>query len=234
MCESATADAKEVLAHKSQLDRIQFQKAMDKDNSSAGPSTSSNSAGSDDGDWLDVEQDEETVTVVSLLDAQTFSSLSEMLAHCKQHHGFDLVATVRRLQLDFHGAVKLVNFIRERVRQAQPLPVEISAADFEDEAYLRPVLDNDALIFSLDEILEAEEDSGADATQELANARNRELEAELESLRSQFANYRLTVQETLDRRWGDDTQPAPSSVPPVEKDSSAYYFESYAAHGAVD
>lgn len=209
---------------------------MSKSIPSASVSGSSNSTGSGDGDWLDVEPDEETVTVVSLLDSETFPSLELMLAHCRQNHGFDLVATVRRLKLDFHGAVKLVNFIRRRVQDGQSLPAEISPADFEDDAYLKPILDNDAVVFSLDEVLEAAGETGDSAAEQAAMARNKELEAELESVRSQFANYRLAVQETLDRRWGDDAQPessAGASAAPDKKDNSDYYFESYAFNGAT-
>lgn len=196
---------------------------------------------SDDGEWLDVEPDEEAVTVVSLFDSQTFATLDEMLGHCKQHHGFDLRASLLRLQLDFLGAVKLVNFIRHRVRQGQPLPDTISLSDIQDDAYLKPVLENDAVLFSLDDILDeaAVDDGAADGTGEQTTAsrlRNSQLEAELESIRDSFANYRLAVQQTLDRRWGDDdddtnSRPAASSSTAPAKDSSDYYFESYAYNG---
>ena len=196
---------------------------------------------SDDGEWLDVEPDEESVTVVSLFDSQTFASLDEMLGHCKLHHGFDLRAVLHRLQLDFLGAVKLVNFIRHRVQQGQALPDNISLGDFQDDTYLKPVLENDAVIFSLDEILDqAAVDVGAvDGTGEQTTAlrlRNTQLEEELESIRDSFANYRLTVQQTLDRRWGDDdddteSRPTSTSVTSPAKDNSDYYFESYAYNG---
>ncbi|CAM1509247.1 Fc.00g029860.m01.CDS01 [Cosmosporella sp. VM-42] len=188
---------------------------------------------SDEGEWLDVEADEEVITITSLLDSQTFPTVVSMLDHCKQQHSFDFAAVLGRLGLDFHGAVKLVNYIRDRVQQSQPLPTEISSKDFEDERFLQPVLENDALIFSLDDILEAEQPSLVDSKPkdtvgENSSARHRELEEELETVRTQFANYRLAVQETLDRRWGDDAEPT-STTP--KKDSSESYFESYAAIG---
>ena len=163
------------------------------------------SDGSDEGEWLDVEADEEPITIVSLLDSQTFPTVAAMLDHCKQQHSFDFATVLNRLGLDFHGAVKLVNYIRDRVKQLQPLPAEISPKDFEDERYLQPVLENDALIFSLDDILEAEQPSLADSQSkgtagENLSAHNKELEEELERVQTQFANYRLAVQETLDRR----------------------------------
>jgi predicted RNA methylase len=193
------------------------------------------SDGSEDGDWLDVEPDEESVSVVSLFDSQVFPTLAAMLSHCREKYGFDLAATAKRLQLDFHGAVKLVNYVRSQVKEKQTLPKEISRSDFEDDRYLQPVLENDALLFTLDEILEDEEAVAAatgagEAPSTELSSRNRELEAELEALRGQFANYRLAVEQTLDRRWGvDDEEPAePSTAPAPKKDN--YYFESYAEH----
>jgi len=196
-------------------------------------SNASDSSG--ESDWLDVEPDEEPSTVVSLLDSETFSNPSDMLAHCKEKYGFDFLATVRRLQLDFYGAIKLVNFVRQRGQQSQPLPDQISLKDIEDEEYLKPVLENDALLFTLDEVLEADQEAGeddsalVDASAKELLARNKALEAELEALRDQYSNYRLAVEETLDRRWGDDAAPGPSNAAP-KKSNSDYYFESYAYH----
>ncbi|KAL7794613.1 S-adenosyl-L-methionine-dependent methyltransferase [Trichoderma ceciliae] len=191
---------------------------------------------SDDGEWLDVEPDEETITIVSLLDSQKFSSWNEMLNHCKQSYDFDLIATIKRLQLDFHGAVKLVNFIRSRVRDQQSLPRNLTLADFEDDCYFKPVLENDAFIISLDEILESGLVGVDITTGQLDNSRGellaqkQALEAELESVRTQFSNYRLAVQETLDRRWGDDLEQIPPKAAADGEDRGNYYFESYASN----
>jgi protein arginine N-methyltransferase 3 len=192
------------------------------------------SEGSDEGEWLDVELDEESVAITSFFDSQTFPTVSAMLENSKKHHGFDFAACLKRLDLDFHGAVKLVNYVRERVKQGSSLPEEISFGDFDHDRYLQPVLENDALIFSLDDVLENIENAGAVAENKDVQAdtlvvQNKELEDELEKVRSQFANYRLAVEQTLDNRWGDDTEPAPTQ----KKDDSAYYFESYAAHGTI-
>lgn len=201
--------------------------------SDSGSSASESVSG--DSDWQDVEPDEESSTVISLFDSQTFSSPSEMLAHCKEKHGFDFLATVRRLQLDFYGAIKLVNFVRQRTQQSQALPESISKEDLSDDALLKPVLENDALLFTLDEVLEADEagaeDAGDASTKDLLS-RNKALEEELETLRNQYENYRLTVEQTLDKRWAEDTPKAGSSKAEKE-DESAYYFESYAYHGTL-
>jgi protein arginine N-methyltransferase 3 len=197
-------------------------------------SVSSESEVSGEGDWQDLESDNESITIVSLFDAKTFTSTNDMLEHCKEQHDFDLIALIKRLQLDFHGSIKLVNFIRSNVKAGQAVVAkDISAEDFVDEKYLKPVLENDALLFSLDEILEEQEglDSGAaQVSGEALAAKNKELEDELEALRSQFANYRLAVEQTLDKRWGDESEPGPSRAA-EKKDNSNYYFESYAEHG---
>ncbi|KAF5002285.1 hypothetical protein FGRMN_502 [Fusarium graminum] len=179
---------------------------------------------SDEGEWLDLESDEESVPITSFFTTQTFPTVAAMLEDSNKNHGFNFANYVQTLQLDFHGAVKLVNFVRDHVKNGSSLPEKIVAKDLEDEKYLRPVLENDALIFSLDDILETINDQ-TDGSKNL-EARNRDLEEELEKLRDQFANYRLTVQQTLDKKWGDDSETAPTE----KKDDSAYYFESYAAH----
>jgi protein arginine N-methyltransferase 3 len=200
-------------------------------------SASSGSDTSEESNWLDVEPDEEKVEIVSLFDAQTFTTLPAMLEHCRKQYGFDLIQNIHRLQLDFLGAIKLVNFIRLQLKSNIALPTEISLGDIEDDCYLKPVLENDAVIYSLDEVLESTNDasstepSGAvDESSSELHKHNKSLEAELNSIRESFANYRLAVEQTLDRRWGDDTIPI-ASASGKEKDSSGYYFESYAAHG---
>ena len=197
-------------------------------------STTSESSHTDEADWLDVEPDEEVVTYISLFGPESFPNLNSMLAHCSEKHAFDLVANLKRMNLEFHDAIKLVNFVRAQVLDQQPLPQPITASDFADDKYLKPVLENDAVLFSLDDILEENENNtiaetvSGDSCDSLL-AQKRRLEAELAAVKDQFANYRLAVEKTLDKRWGDDQEPSPSSC--IKKDSSNYYFESYAMNG---
>ena len=50
----------------------------------------------DDG-WEDAEPDQESLEFVSLVDDEVFGSIEEMLRHCKQERGFDLVEIATRL-----------------------------------------------------------------------------------------------------------------------------------------
>ena len=40
--------------------------------------------------WEDVEQDEESITVVSLFDEKTFPDATGMLTYCRDSYGFDI------------------------------------------------------------------------------------------------------------------------------------------------
>jgi protein arginine N-methyltransferase 3 len=80
------------------------------------PRSDSESVSSSDNeeDWLNKpceedEDDQEQVSVVSLLDEKVFPDAPAMLAYCKDKFGFDFLAVRDRLGLDFLGCVRLIN-----------------------------------------------------------------------------------------------------------------------------
>ena len=95
----------------------------------------------------------------------------------------------------------------------------ITAADIADDRYLKPVLDDDAVIlglFDLPEVVAADSPAAAGATAGTGGIGegkadvegllrgNAELRDELARVTAQFENYRAAVQRTLDQRWGVD------------------------------
>lgn len=210
------------------------------------PSESSDSDSRDEEGWSDAEEDEEETTeVISLLDDRVFPDVLSMLTHCKEKHGFDFLGIRQRLQLDFHGCVKLVNFIRQRVHEGLPVTEDISWSDIDQEQYLKPVLDDDAVIlglFDLPELKPAEVQGTGGNNAALVDdllKRNTELQEELARVKAQFDSYRVAVQQTLDERWGDVDQAEAESAAAAAKagkgkgaekkeDESQYYWESYA------
>lgn len=168
------------------------------------------------------------------------------------------------VELDFFGCMKLINYIRTETKGRQSMPEFQSKDAFEDDKYLQPALEDDALLFSVDELLEICQ-SGASQTSEgkqaesgkgkqyTESARVAELEEQLQRLQSQFADYRATVEKTLDERWSDkDTSNtiredfsasalgsrAPLSAPEKKKqaelrDDDTHYFDSYAYSGTT-
>lgn len=70
---------------------------------------------------------------------------------------------------------------------------------------MRPVLEDDALLYSLDDISEdgppeSREEEGTTTPDSSAGKRIRELEEELERVREQFAEYRMVVKRCLDNQ----------------------------------
>ncbi|KAI0973175.1 S-adenosyl-L-methionine-dependent methyltransferase [Xylaria arbuscula] len=211
------------------------------------PSDSESDNSKDEEGWNDVEEDEEeTPEVISLLDDRVFPDVISMLAHCKDKHNFDFLAVRQKLQLDFHGCVKLVNFIRQRVHEGLPVSENISLADIDDDAYLKPVLDDDAVIIGLFDLPELTAPGDTLSAQGGDNAalvndllrRNTELQEQLATALLQHENYRAAVSKTLDERWGEtEADKANESAGKgkgkdgadgEKEDDSKYYWESYA------
>ena len=108
--------------------------------------------------WEDAEpDDEEPVHIKCLFCSSTFLAANEMLDHCTMGHGFDFLAVRTQHRLDFYSTIKFVNYLR-----ANGIPNMTKAAMepglWADEKYLQPVLDNDALLFSLDELIDFPEE----------------------------------------------------------------------------
>ncbi len=204
------------------------------------------SSGSSEGDildlkgdegWEDAEPEEEETQFISLLDDEVFMDIFSMLKHCKDKHDFDFLELRQKLGLDFYGNVKLVNYIRSRVHNGQKISATISKEDFEDEKYLKPILEDDALLFSLDDLPVVMEDvDGANSDRvkgvpgesgELV-ARVSELEEDLRRIQLQFDNYRATVSETLDERWNSKSTEAEHEN---KRDDDSHYFSSYSYNG---
>merc|ERR1719487_989318 len=122
---------------------------------------------SDEEDFGDWEEDEQC-DVQGLLSKQSYASVSDLLQSEKTKFNFDLPQIINDMGgLDEIGMIMLVNFIRKRVSNATvdasfvaDLTSSIlSTAFLSSEEYMKPVLDNDPLLFLLGEtLLRFEED----------------------------------------------------------------------------
>lgn len=135
------------------------------------------------------------------------------------------------VDLDFLGSIKLVNYIRTVVQSGHTSP-DVSSVDlFSDDKYLQPVLEDDALLFSLDDLEQSDAIDATPETQQTPEARIADLESQLSSLQAQFTDFRLQVDQTLERRWAETNSEAPiaessnaaTKQPGFDKD----YFQSY-------
>ena len=152
--------------------------------------------------------------------------------------------------------------VRQRVHEGLPVTGDaITAADIADDRYLKPVLDDDAVILGLFDLPDVGGASGSannavageggegKADVEGLVRRNAELREELARVSAQFENYRAAVQRTLDQRWGvsegfdDEDRTAdvagvvrretgkPKGKDANPNDESKYYWESYSGVG---
>lgn len=144
-----------------------------------------------------------------------------------------------------------MNYIRSEVEAGRPL-VELPSKDtFEDEKYLQPVLEDDALLLSIDDILESgNQPTGVEATKTSQDnsrallADISRLHEELQQLQSQFMSYRLAVKGVLDERLEAQTAAIESPSSAIEHEPKASskdehehnensYFNSYSFTGML-
>lgn len=121
--------------------------------------------------------------------------------------------------------IKLVNYVRSEVKAGNGKPDVASRSLFEDDRYLKPVLEDDALLFSLDDIFE---DEPADSNG-VAEGNVEDLRQQLALLSSQFQAYREEVQRTLLDDL-DAAKPSQSANPPAKTKMGTIdegYFDSY-------
>ncbi|GAA5977764.1 hypothetical protein JCM10908_005085 [Rhodotorula pacifica] len=111
------------------------------------PSTGSESEDRDeDQTWDDFTDDgDDNQPATSLFDEKVFPNAQQALQHDKEVHGVDLplLATT----LDFFERIRLINWIR----QTRPDPASLrrldrNAAFLQDDAFLKPVIEDDALL----------------------------------------------------------------------------------------
>lgn len=121
-------------------------------------------------DWQAEDGEEDETFVLSLFCSTKLPSIAELIEHDKTNFKFDLTVFVKDFCTDDFSYIKLVNFIRFLVQREQQLE-ERSISEIVDlveeeltkgeflvgETYLKPVFENDPLLFLFDEIFEFEE-----------------------------------------------------------------------------
>ena len=136
--------------------------------------------------------------------------------------------------LDFLDTIKLVNYVRSEVKAGNKTPDVSSKSKFADDAYLKPVLEDDALLYSLDDIAEAQDEDAAPGSE--AERRVLELQEDLERLQTQFSEYRLAVQKSMEDQLSKEDEKldpavAKASAADRAQEIDADYFDSYAYNG---
>lgn len=131
----------------------------------------------------------------------------------------------------------MVNYVRSEVKAGNKTPDVSLKSTFADDTYLKPVLEDDALLYSLDDILEEQADAAPGGE---AERRVLELQEDLERLQTQFSEYRLAVQKSMEDQLSQEDEKlesAPSAKGPSAKtkdrlqEAETDYFTSYSYNG---
>ncbi|KAL8648449.1 MAG: hypothetical protein Q9226_005987 [Calogaya cf. arnoldii] len=198
----------------------------------------------DDGDeWKDIEPEDFSTSFVSFGGNTRFSDLKDFLQDAKKNHGVDLLALTIRHGLETYGMIKLINYVREQVSQG-PFRPDVSPETFlEGDRYMKPFMDDDALLYSIDDILDVANQTAPSSAKDSSNGRMsdedvQELIKQNHQLREQVKYYRNAYQEAylenldLKERKGPEpkehsTDHACNGKQPKRKDHDTHYFSSY-------
>lgn len=143
--------------------------------------------------------------------------------------------------------MKLVNYVRCEVRNGNKSPNVSSKSAFNDDLYLQPVLEDDALLYSLEDVtgeIEASKDpltNGDKMNDHHCSATERvvELENELKWTRAALAQYEEMASRVVEKQLNNDTGSPESSradsmsyiKASAPKDDDSHYFDSYSYNG---
>jgi type I protein arginine methyltransferase len=158
------------------------------------------------------------------------------------------------IDLEFFSVIKFINYIRSEVSKGNLKPDVSSSTLFQAHKYLEPVLEDDALLYSIGDFLDiidgsaflefpAVLDGGESPNQpaekgkakeapEAAVTRVSELEMQLRRIQAEFSAYKQQVAETLDKRWheAEPVAAVAGTSPSAKADDKGYekgYFDSY-------
>lgn len=158
--------------------------------------------------WSDAE--DEQYEFFALHDGQCFDSMELMLQHEATQHQFDLHGIRKSMKLDLYESIKLVNYVRNTKATESEVRAAMSSIR-SDDALLKPVLENDALLFHLvedDDVVSDEKGNEAG-----------EWKARFEALQAQYALLQQTMAKSIEERSVDK--------PEEKADNDTYYFDSY-------
>lgn len=104
--------------------------------------------------WEDMEDDSEQLSIKDFFSDQIFPTALAMLDHCKSAHSFDFLGICKQHNLDFYSTMRLANYVRTEAQSGNSKPDVSDSKLWADDKYLQPALEDDPLLFCLDDIVE--------------------------------------------------------------------------------
>ncbi|KAK0946440.1 hypothetical protein LTR29_002202 [Friedmanniomyces endolithicus] len=105
--------------------------------------------------WEDVEEEVEVASIKCLICDERLDGARKLVVHCMKSHNLDLDRIRKEHQLNFIATIQLVNYIRSGVRSNDTITTDhlVNNPDaFRQDRFMQPVLEDDALLYSIDEL----------------------------------------------------------------------------------
>jgi len=190
------------------------------------------SSSDSESEWSDVNEEdlEDNIKAQCLFCTTDFDGLSTCFEHIKKEHNVDIQKLIQKLNLDFYGYVKFVNFVRAEKPDPKDVCKFVSANSFDQDQYLQPVIEDDIILqFDVDTLFENNDtvctSNGIDFEEKLAASEKRAQLAE-ESLERTILDLERCRKELKKQLLGAAEQ----SVAHYNETNEGY-FTSYAHHG---
>lgn len=181
---------------------------------------------SSDEEWDDEETEGWLEDVTCLFCPLKFKIIEEALPHCKEQHHFDVAFLKSKHRMDCHCFIKMINYIRTH----GSAPNDVMSApeqSWQDEMYLRPVLQDDPwIMFDFEEFLgELADDSlptsGDKAQNEIALLRAQL--SEKDEMLSSLQERLMGMSNLIQRITSEESVPDKTAL----ERNECSYFESY-------
>ena len=183
-------------------------------------------------DWDTIEE----LEIICPFCDQLLMGVHSAFEHSKLDHDFDFMGLIMQLKLDEYGWIRLVNFTRKSIKENPSFSMELLLKDLSwtiGETWLAPFLENDPLLYALDELdlnleEEVQKSVGMEEDLSLALERARIAEKKLEGISQAFKTYQEMVASTFLKQDKDSFKEDVQVSDQEEKDG---YFSSY---GEID
>ncbi|KAL8775538.1 MAG: hypothetical protein Q9209_000034, partial [Squamulea sp. 1 TL-2023] len=154
----------------------------------------------DEDEWKDLEPEDFGTSFVSFGSNARFTNIEDFLQDAKDNYDIDLLGLKERHELETYGMIKLINYVREQVSQGLFRPDASSETFLEGDRYMKPFMDDDALLYSIDEIFDVAKRQDPSSVNELTKERMsdgdiQDLLKQNSQLREQVKYYRNAYQE---------------------------------------
>ncbi|KAF1957090.1 S-adenosyl-L-methionine-dependent methyltransferase [Byssothecium circinans] len=114
------------------------------------------------GSIIEDPSEPDTTTFKCLFCDEQWSRVSDMTAHCRSDHAFDVEGAIKSLgpDTDELSIIKLINYLRYEAQwNTDPRSIKVDAEKITSDKYLQPTLEDDALLFELGDLMPEDKDT---------------------------------------------------------------------------